>query len=394
MDKKQRLLSAVHFQGVDRPPTSFRATKPLARRLMKHFGVDESRGLAGRRELLSLIGADFWSTGSKMGYNSTFVPSYVGPSPTAPHIEDSSKFFALGIGVVRGRVEAYDFEYPIYTEPPLARAEAASDIRNGFLTSRLDLFDFECMVNRLTQSPQTAPGAGSADPLGYDSLRGAGDEFICMGLFNSPFMMCCYLRGMEQFLVDLALDRALAERIIGEVGEFCVEFNRRELASFGPRAEIYAMWDDVAGQDGLLFSPKLFERYFVPIYRLLIDGAKRVGLLFNWHCCGSVHRALPAMIDAGIDIFDVVQTSARDMDLGNLYRLYGRDVCLHGAVDVQKLLVFGTPAQVKDEVGRIIELWGTRGGVVVAPSHEAVPETPIENILAIYEPIHAMASLS
>lgn len=394
MDKKQRVLSAVRFLGVDRPPTSFRATKPLVRRLAHHFGLDENPGLAelaGRRELLGRIGADFWSTGSKLGYNSTFVPYYAGPRPAAPFIEDGSKFFALGIDVVSGRVEAYDFEYPIYTNPPLARVEDASEIRSGFLTSKLHLFDFNCMVNRLTQSAKTAPGAGSEVPLAYDSLRGEGDDFMCMGMFNSPFMMCCYLRGMEQFLVDLVLDSRLAGRIIGEVGEYCVEFNRRELASFGQNAEIYAMWDDIAGQDGMLFSPKLFEQCFLPIYRLLIEGAKRSGLLFNWHCCGSVHRVLPAMIDVGIDIFDVVQTSARGMDLDNLHRLYGSNVCLHGAVDVQKLLVYGSPEQVKDEVRRIIDLWGLRGGVIVAPSHEALPETPIQNILAIYEPINAMS---
>jgi hypothetical protein len=390
VNKKQRLLSAVRFQGVDRLPTSFRATKPLARRLMGHFGIDESLGLAGRRELLGRIGADFWSTGSKIGYNSTFVPYYTGPRPSAPYIEDGSKFYTLGIGVARGRVEAYDFEYPVYIDPPLAKAESASDIAGGTLMSRLELFDFDVMVNRLTHARQTAPGAGSTDPLSYDSLREAGEDLMCMGMFNSPFMICCYLRGMEQFLIDLASDRALAERIIGVVGDFCVEFNRRELASFGPRAEFYAMWDDVAGQDGLLFSPRLFERYFLPIYRRLIEGSKRFGLLFNWHCCGSVHQALPAMIDAGIDVFDVVQTSARNMDLANLHRLYGNDVCFHGAVDVQKLLVYGSPAQVKEEVRRIVDLWGTRGGMIVAPSHEAVPETPIENILAVYEQIHVL----
>ena len=94
------------------------------------------------------------------------------------------------------------------------------------------------------------------------------------------------------------------------------------------------------------------------------------------------------MIDAGLDIFDVVQTSARDMELENLYRLYGKDVCFHGAVDVQQLLVFGTPEQVKEEVRKIIDLWGTQGGIIIAPSHEAVPETPIENIIAIYEQVH------
>ena len=387
MNKKQRLLAAVRLQGVDRLPTSFRASKPLVRRLMAHFGIAESLGLAGRRQLLCRIGADFWSSGSKLGYNATFVPRYTGPRPAAPYIEDGPKFCTLGIGVLPGRVEAYDFEYPIYVDPPLAKIESAGEIRSGFLMSKLDRFDFGCMVNRLTQAPQTAPGTGTLDPLSYDSLRASGEDFVCIGLFNSPFMLCCYLRGMEQFLVDLVWDRALAERIIGEVGEFCLEFNRRELASFGARAEIYAMWDDVAGQNGLLFSPKLFNRYFLPIYRQLVAAAKQHDLIFNWHCCGSVHQVLPAMIDAGIDIFDVVQTSARDMDLEHLHRLYGNDVCFHGAVDVQKLLVFGTPAQVRHEVQLIGNLWGTRGGIIVAPSHEAVPETPVENILAIYDSI-------
>jgi uroporphyrinogen decarboxylase len=100
-----------------------------------------------------------------------------------------------------------------------------------------------------------------------------------------------------------------------------------------------------------------------------------------------VHQVLPLMIDAGIDVLDVVQTSARDMDLETMYRRYGQDVCLSGGIDVQKLLVSGTPAQVRSEVRRAHDLWGTRGGLVLGPSHEAAPETPLNNILAIYEPV-------
>jgi uroporphyrinogen decarboxylase len=130
----------------------------------------------------------------------------------------------------------------------------------------------------------------------------------------------------------------------------------------------------------------LFARYFQPLYRELIAEVKRYELPFSFHCCGSVHQVLPLMIDAGIDIFDVVQTSARDMDLESVYRRYGQDICLSGAVDVQKLLVSGSPEQVRAEVRRAQDLWGTRGGLVLGPSHEAAPETPLENILAIYEP--------
>ena len=42
---------------------------------------------------------------------------------------------------------------------------------------------------------------------------------------------------------------------------------------------------------------------------------------------------------------------------------------------------------IKQEVKKIIDLWGNRGGMIVAPAHEVEPETPIENILAIYETI-------
>jgi uroporphyrinogen decarboxylase len=84
-------------------------------------------------------------------------------------------------------------------------------------------------------------------------------------------------------------------------------------------------------------------------------------------------------------VFDVVQTSARDMGLELLHRRYGAHVCLHGAVDVQKDLVGASPGEIRGIVRRIRELWGRRGGIILAPSHEALPDTPIENLLALYE---------
>ena len=386
MTNRNRLLTAIRREPVDWLPASFRASKPLARRIVQHLGLEDGWGPELRHEFLRRLGADTWSTGSKLGAWSTFTPRYVGPLPAAPYIKDSSNFFALGIGVERGWVEEHGFEYPVYVAPPLA--DLSGQIPEGFLMPRLALFDFGCPVNRVEPEPGTAPGAGAASPLAFDALAAGRRDVICFGSFNSPFMMCSYLRGMEQFLVDLAWDRPLADRIIGEVTDFCLEFNRRELEAFGHCADVYAMWDDVAGQNGLLFSPELWRRCFLPVYRRLIDQVKAYGVAFSWHCCGSVNAVLPAMIDAGIDVFDVVQTSAKDMALESMYSRYGGDLCLHGAVDAQKLLVSGTPADVRAEVGKIIELWGNRGGIIVGPSHEATPDTPIENILAIYEGIH------
>jgi uroporphyrinogen-III decarboxylase len=381
MNSRQRYLAAAQRQPVDRIPTHFRASKVLTRRLMAHFGIDPTGGLAAAEALLAQLGADFWSSGSRPDAWATFLPAYRGPQPEPPHITDASYFYTLGVPVISSGADEQGFEYPTFVAPPLARVERANDIPAGYLTQRLAHFDFENLVNRQAGAPLAA-----GEPLSYEALAARDDHVICIGVLNNIFMICSYLRGMEQFLMDLALDRALAERLIGEVGEFCLEFNRRYLAAFGAQADLYASWDDVAGQGGMMFSPALFSRYFQPIYREMIAEVKRYDLIYSWHCCGSIHQVLPLMIDAGIDVLDVVQTSARDMDLETMYRRYGQDVCLCGGIDVQKLLVSGTPAQVRTEVERVHDLWGTRGGIVLGPSHEAAPETPLENVLAIYAP--------
>ena len=381
MNKRERYLAAAHRQGVDRIPTLFRSSKVLARRLMAHFGLDPTGELASAQALLAQLGADCWASGSRIGYYSTFVPKYTGSRPQPPHVEDAAYFFTLGIPAVTGEVAEYGFDYPAYVAPPLAGAEAPTDIPTGYLTRRLAWFDFDCMVNRHAVSV-----TDTGDPLTYEALRHGG-EIICIGILNNLYMICCYLRGMEQFLMDLAWNRPLAERLIAEVGDFCLEFTRRQLTVFGDKADFYGSWDDVAGQDSMMFAPKLFRSYYFPLYRQLIAEVKRHNTVYSFHCCGSVHQVLPMMIDAGIDVFDVVQTSARDMDLEIMYRRYGQDVCLSGGIDVQKLLVSGTPAEVRSEVRRAHDLWGTRGALVLGPSHEAAPETPLNNILAIYEPV-------
>ena len=84
-------------------------------------------------------------------------------------------------------------------------------------------------------------------------------------------------------------------------------------------------------------------------------------------------------------MFNNCQTSAKDMQIEKIYKKYGKNICIDGAIDVQNLLIFKKPKDVREEVKKIIDLWGNSGGIIIAPSHEVLPETPIENVLAIYE---------
>jgi uroporphyrinogen decarboxylase len=389
MNKKERVLAAINFKEVDKIPTSYRGLKYISESLLKHFGIpDHSVFSKNYRSFLKKLGADFWAMGHNLCYFSTFHPAYKGPLPKKPYIPDGLMYHALGINAKLVRVDKYNYEYAAYVDPPLALVESASELEKGFLTSKLDQFDYNAMLNMLHSQKEKAV-LSESNEIDYpvDDLK-RNNEFIALGSFNSLFILCSYLRGMEQFLTDLYINTKLAQHIIGEVGEFVLEFNRRELSGFGKEAEYYCSWDDVAGQRGMIFSPQLFKKYFLPLYRKLYEQVKKYNLIIDWHCCGSIHEVLPMMIDLGIDIFDVAQTSAKNMGLENLHRLYGKKVCIHGGVDVKELLIFSKPRKIKEEVRKIFDLWGNRGGIIIAPAHEIEPETPIENILAIYKAVN------
>jgi uroporphyrinogen decarboxylase len=370
LNSKERIFNAIEFKAVDRIPKTFRATETATIRLAEHFGLKDPKDTIGnRKEIIKRLGADSWSSGCRPDKFSVFLPAYTGPGANPPFIEDDQYYYTIGINTAKSDIS------PFYgVNPVLADAQTPNDIKDGFLTSKLKYYDFSKMINRYGD-----------DRISIENAKNDPESIIAIGNLTTVYMICAFLRGTENFLIDLVANVKLAEKIIGEVSEFCLEYANLELTNFGDRAEYYGTWDDVAGQDGMMFSPSIFKRYFLPVYKKLIENVKKHNIKFGFHVCGSVHEFLPCMIEAGIDVFDVVQTSAKNMDLEMVYRLYGKDVCIHGGIDVQKVLLNKKPAQVKEEVNKINELWGNRGGAIIAPSHMILPETPIENILAVYD---------
>ena len=393
MNKKERVLRAINLKSVDKIPTSYRGLKNVTKSLLRNFGIkDTDEFIEIKDEFLADLGTDYWAMGHNICYFSTFHAKYQGPLPGEPYIQDDCLFHALGIRAIAKKIEQYDYEYPKFTNPPLADIESASDIKDDFLIKKLRFFNFKEMVNLYYEQKEKVihnieKFRKKEEKLSLENLR-KDNELIALGSFNSLYIICSYLRGMDNFLLDLAGNKKVAERIIRLVGEYCLEYNRKELQSFGKEAEFYCSWDDVATQDDIFFNPELFKKYFLPIYKELIEETKKYKLIYNWHCCGSVHKILPLMIDAGIDMFDVVQTSAKDMSLEKIYKLYGSKICLHGGMDVQDLLFQKKPEDVKNEVKKVIDLWGDKGGIILSPSHECMPGTPIENILTIYKTIN------
>ena len=102
------------------------------------------------------------------------------------------------------------------------------------------------------------------------------------------------------------------------------------------------------------------------------------------HGCGATRMLWPDLIEAGVDIYDTVQPEAASMNPAELKEEFGDSICFHGSISTQRTLPFGTPQDVIEEVRERIETVGKNGGFILAPAHNIQPDTPVENILAMY----------
>ena len=105
-----------------------------------------------------------------------------------------------------------------------------------------------------------------------------------------------------------------------------------------------------------------------------------------YHSCGAVYDLIPDLIELGFDILNPVQVSARGMDTKRLKEEYGKDIVFWGGgADTQRVLPFGKPDEVANEVKRRIDDLAPGGGFVFAAVHNIQAFVPPENIVTMFE---------
>jgi len=152
---------------------------------------------------------------------------------------------------------------------------------------------------------------------------------------------------------------------------------------------IFVTGTDFGTQNGPFLSPELYRELFKPFHKRVNDW---VHTHTRWktfiHSCGGVEPLIEDFIEAGFDILNPVQCSAAGMDPELLKQKYGdRLVFWGGGVDTQRTLPFGTPDEVRREVRERLEIFGRGGGYVFNPIHNVQANTPIENLLAMFETV-------
>jgi len=147
---------------------------------------------------------------------------------------------------------------------------------------------------------------------------------------------------------------------------------------------------DFGTQTSTFCSVKTFRDLYFPYYKRVNDWIHRNTTWKTFkHSCGSVERFIASFIDAGFDILNPVQCSAAGMGAEHLKSSFGdRLVFWGGGVDTQKVLPFGTPAEVRRQVLERCEVFSKGGGFVFNSIHNIQARTPVENIVAMIDAVN------
>jgi len=211
----------------------------------------------------------------------------------------------------------------------------------------------------------------------------AADSYIDCDVSPCVFEMYARIRGLENASLDLALDPELAIAMMSRCADFSVRLSEEACARF----PLDWLWlgDDVAGQRALIMNPDMWRETIQPQLKRIADVGKAAGLPVAYHCCGALSSIIPDLIEIGIDILNPVQCNCPGMNPIELKQEYGNRLSFMGGVDTQGLLPHGSAAEVYRATVELIEgMTSDGGGYILAASHAVPPETPDENIFAMY----------
>lgn len=216
-----------------------------------------------------------------------------------------------------------------------------------------------------------------------DLLKRYGSVYcIAADMSSNLFEIGFHLRGMERWLTDLVSDSRLVDELLERLLAFDLEVARLAVER---RVDIVWLGSDIASQQGMILSPVLWRRLFKPRMAQLIAAIKGASpqMLVAYHSCGAIRSVIPDLIEIGVDILNPIQPLAKDMSPRDIKRDFGAALTLHGALDVQQLMPYGSPAQVRDEVHRLMDALAPGGGYIFGPAHALQPDVPLANIEAM-----------
>ena len=269
----------------------------------------------------------------------------------------------------------------IIRQPPIVeeKLDAEDNLEEFAPISDTDLEYFRAEASRLAKTGRAVIAAFG------------GTAFGDIALVPAPFLR--YPKGIRD-IAERYMSTALRPDYIHAVfARQCdialANLDKIHRAVGGDISAVFVCGTDFGTQTSTFCSATTFDNLYAPYYKRVNDWihARTSWKTFK-HCCGAVEPFLGHLADAGFDIFNPVQCSAKGMDAQLLKDRHGeRLVFWGGGVDTQRVLPFGTPAQVREQVLERCRIFSRGGGFVFNAVHNVQANTPVKNVAAMLDAV-------
>jgi uroporphyrinogen decarboxylase len=331
MTYKERMRRALLHLPVDQIPTQMNYTKSFGQKLTRHYGVSE-QALPGRLGN-HMIRVDI-----------QFDPSY--------SKDGKVNYDWWGVG------------FAVEEEGYFASVNPLADSRD------------------LESYPWPDPNDPRLLEKALKTIEDdAGMHFITPNFGFALFERAWTLRGLDTFMMDMALDPGFAEELLDRILEIQLVLIRRFI-DLGVDGGYFG--DDYGAQKNMLFSPKMWRKYIKPRLAQMFAPFREAGLPVIMHSDGQIHAVLPDLIEIGLNALNPVQPEV--LDHAWLKQTFGNRLAFYGGISTQSVLPNGSPGDVKKAVQECIHhLAPDRTGLILAPSHRMMTDIPLENVGALLD---------
>jgi uroporphyrinogen decarboxylase len=338
MTSRERVLAAFAHEQPDRVPAWCGSSAPFWEKTKRELDLDDEA-------LRVRFGDDFRRV--RAGYS--------GPTPDLPEGVNSRTVFG---------VDRSGMGYGQPVSHPLANAT----------------------LEDVHAYPWPDPAWADVSNVKADAERWGGEYAILGGDWSPYWHDAIDLLGMESICTRMITEPEVVEAVLSNVVDYHAAVSRRIFDAAADAIDVFFIGNDFGSQTGPLVSPAMFESFLLPHLKRLVDLGHDYGLKVQLHCCGGFAPLIPMMIDAGLDGLHAVQPSCAGMDLAKLKGDFGDRILFNGGIDSHHALIEGTPDSVRDETRRVLETMMPGGGYVAGASHDSIlEETPVENVLAMFD---------
>ncbi len=214
-------------------------------------------------------------------------------------------------------------------------------------------------------------------------MKYADEYFVGCDVSPCVFEMWWRLRGMEKTLMEMMLNPSVTQEMMRRSTEFSIQLSEAACQRF----DLDWLWlgDDAGGQRSMLMSPQIWRDMVKPLLKQNADVGKRHGIWVAFHSCGAIRPIIGDLIEIGVEVLNPIQCNCPGMPPLELKKEFGRELAFMGGVDTQGVLPHGTADQVRKATAELLDgMTADGGGYILAASHTVPPETPDENIFAMY----------